>query len=261
MSEAIKFTDVTEMAGDEISGEQLQRMLDRYDWASQYCDGKDVVEVACGSGQGLGYLARHAKSVIGGDISDDVLAPARAYYGSDIKIDTIDAMSLPYADNSADTVLMFEALYYVPDAAKFFEEAARILRPGGHLLIVSANRDLYDFNPSPYSHVYYSLQMLNDALPKYGFEIVETAGGTPLDKVSLKQKILRPVKRVVVSLGLMPKTMAGKKLLKRLVFGEMVKMPVELTPDMGTAVKPDPVPADKPCMTYKVIYAAARLKG
>lgn len=260
MEQGIKFTDVTEMAGEEISAEQLQRMLDRYGWAVDYCKDKDVIEVACGSGQGLGYLARHAKSVIGGDISDDVLVPARAHYGDTVQIDTIDAMKLPYADASADTILMFEALYYVPDAKKFFAEAARILRPGGHLLIVSANRDLYDFNPSPYSHVYYSLSALNDLLPEYGFEIVETAGGTPLAKVSLKQKILRPVKRIVVSLGLMPKTMAGKKLLKRLVFGQMVKMPVELTPAMGTPIKPDPVPANEPCMDYKVIYLAARKK-
>lgn len=260
MSEAVKYTDVTEMAGEEISAEQLQRMIDRYGWAAAYCLDKDIVEVACGSGQGLGYLARGAKSVKGGDISNDVLAPARAYYGSDIRIDTLDAMNLPYADGSADVVLMFEALYYVPEAGKFFAEAARILRPGGHLLVVSANRDLYDFNPSPYSHTYYSASMLSEALPRYGFEIAETAGGTPLAKVSLKQKILRPVKRVVVSMGLMPTTMTGKKLLKRLVFGEMVRMPVELTPDMGTPVKPDPVAADRPCMDYKVIFVAARKK-
>ena len=38
--------------------------------------------------------------------------------------------------------------------------------------------------------------------------------------------------------GLLPKTMAGKKLLKRLVFGELVPMPAEITAGMCAYVPP-----------------------
>lgn len=41
--------------------------------------------------------------------------------------------------------------------------------------------------------------------------------------------MLRPVKKAVVSLGLMPKSMRGKKLLKRIVFGNLVQMLAEIT--------------------------------
>jgi len=57
---AVDFTEVTELAGAEISAEQLERMAHRYSWAAGYCGGRDVVEVACGSGQGLGLLGKVA---------------------------------------------------------------------------------------------------------------------------------------------------------------------------------------------------------
>lgn len=253
------FVGVTEIAGDEISQEQLERMCDRYYWAKKYCEGKDVIEAGCGTGQGLGYLASISKSFKASDVSDEVLAQPRAYYGDRVEIITADAMNMPFEDNSADTILLYEALYYIPNASKFFDEVARILRPNGHLLIVTANKDLYDFNPSPHSHRYLGTKELTDELSAKGFEIVEMAGGTPLEKLSMKQRVLRPVKKIVVKLGLMPKTMAGKKLLKRLVFGQMVNMPAEITADMCDYTAPTPIAKDTACTSHKVIYCAASL--
>lgn len=62
------YTSVTEITGCNVTSEQLQRMYARYRFASELCDDKEVLEVACGSGQGLGYLAKKAKRVVGGDI-------------------------------------------------------------------------------------------------------------------------------------------------------------------------------------------------
>ena len=53
---------------------------------------------------------------------------------------------------------------------------------------------------------------------RHGFK-TEFFGDTPLDEVSILQKVLRPVKKFVVDFGLMPKSMAGKKFLKKIVFG------------------------------------------
>lgn len=253
-----KFLEVTELAGDDITQEQLERMVTRYVWAKQYCEGKDVIEAACGTGQGLGYLSGIAKSLTAFDISDEILSSPRAHYGERVKIITCDALSMPFEDNSADTLLIYEALYYVPDLPKFFADVRRILRPGGHFLIVTANRDLYDFNPSPYSHTYLGTAGLKTELAKAGFEIAQMSGGTPVTSVSWKQKVLRPVKKIVVNLGLMPKTMAGKKLLKRLVFGQMVPMPAEITAQSAAYTAPEPISADTPNQTHKVIYCAAR---
>ncbi len=89
------FVDVTEVAGDEVSREQVERMCHRYEWARHFCDGKDVLEVACGSGQGLGFLQRFAKSVAGGDVSDVLINRAREHYGNRVALTKFDAHMLP----------------------------------------------------------------------------------------------------------------------------------------------------------------------
>ena len=114
-------------------------------------------------------------------------------------------------------VVLFEALYYIPSAEKFAVEAARVLRPGGVLLIATANRDLYDFAPSPHSFTYYGAREMAALLKKAGFEL-QLYCYLRTDEVSLKQRLLRPLKAMAVKLNLIPQTMAGKRLLKRLVY-------------------------------------------
>lgn len=57
----VDYSTVTEIPGNKISKEQLTRLYHRYHFASLFCKGKDVLEVACGGGMGLGYLAKFAK--------------------------------------------------------------------------------------------------------------------------------------------------------------------------------------------------------
>lgn len=256
MSES--FLNVTELAGDEISGEQIERMHHRYTWAAGYCEGRAVVEMACGTGPGLGLLAAVAESVEAGDFDEAILAIARDHYAERVALERVDAMAMPYADHSKDVVILFEAIYYLPDAGRFVAECARVLRPGGRVLIATANRDLSDFNPSPYSHRYYGAADLRQLFEAHGFSC-ELFGYMPVDEISWKQRILRPVKRAVVSLGLMPKTMAGKKLLKRLVFGGLVAMPAELSGDEAAYQPPAPLPGEAADRRHKVIYCAATL--
>ena len=93
------------------------------------------------------------------------------------------------------------------------------------------------FNPSPHSYKYYGVVELNDLFAKHGFK-AEFFGDTPISKISMIQKILRPVKKIAVNLNLMPKSMAGKKLLKRLVFGDLVEMPAEIGPQITPVPSP-----------------------
>ena len=45
-----------------------------------------------------------------------------------------DAQDLPFPDESFDAVVNVESANYYPDQARFFNEVARVLRPGGHFL-------------------------------------------------------------------------------------------------------------------------------
>ena len=247
------YISVTEIAGDEVTQEQVDRLCNRYYWAGKYCSGKDVVEAACGSGQGLGYLAGIAGSLEAGDYSDEILSITRRHYGERIALRQFDAQDMPFEDNSKDVIIMFEAIYYIPDAEKFVRECARVLRPGGKVLIATANKDLYDFNPSPHSYKYYGVVELNDLFAKHGFK-TEFFGDTPINKAPLKQRILRPVKKIAVALGIMPKSMAGKKLLKRIVFGGLVQMPAEIGPPISPISRNEEVLAAKRHKNGKNLY-------
>jgi SAM-dependent methyltransferase len=252
------FVSVTELAGDEVSAEQVQRICRRYYWAGEYCRGKDVLEVACGTGQGVGYLAGLANSLAAGDYSEAILKIAEKHYGGRFAFKRFDAQNMPYPDDSFDVVILFEAIYYLPDTPRFFAECKRVLRAGGVLLIASANKDLYDFNPSPHSFRYYGVSELNSELKKLGFTC-RFFGDSPIGAVSPRQKLLRPLKMVASRLGLIPKSMGAKKLLKRLVFGGLVRMPAEIKEGMCQPVTPTPLAEDRPDKGHKVLFCAARM--
>ena len=254
------FTAVTEIGGAEVSREQVERLAHRYLWAATFCAGKDVLEVACGSGQGLGLLAARAATLKAGDISEELLRQARSHYGGRIPLEQIDALQLPYEDHSLDVAILFEALYYLTPAERFVEECRRVLRKGGTVLIATANKDLFDFSPSLYSNRYYGTVELQELFHKRGFEVT-LFGYMPVDQVSLRQRLLRPVKKAAVTLGLMPKTMLGRKFLRRLVFGSLITMPAEVTADMTVYEPPTPLDGGQPDRRHKVIYCAAAKLG
>jgi SAM-dependent methyltransferase len=257
---AAEYLSVTELSGEEISQEQLSRLCSRYGWASTHCIDKDVIEVACGTGPGLGLLQKVSRSLRAGDISDDILMIARKHYHERIHLDVFNAENMPYEDNSADVIILFEAIYYIPNVNQFLQECTRVLRKGGTLLLSTANKDLYDFNPSPFSIAYYGTVELTQMLKKHGFSS-HFLGGTPTTRVSFRQKVLRPIKKMVVSLGLMPKSMNGKKLLKRLVFGELVQMPHEIDETTAPMETFTPIPQEVPDHLHKVIYCKATLEN
>jgi SAM-dependent methyltransferase len=130
-----------------------------------------------------------------------------------------------------DVVILFEAIYYLPSVEKFISECRRVLRDGGKVLIATANKDLYDFNPSQNSYKYYGIVELKELFTKQKF-IGKFYGNTPVDKLSLRQKFFRPVKKWAVKFSLVPKTLEGKKIIKKLIFGCLVKMPAEIKENM-----------------------------
>lgn len=253
------YSTVTELSGDEISNEQLVRLCHRYYWAGgSYCAGKDIIECACGTGPGLAYLAERSTSVRAGDYTESILEIAREHYGHRIELLQFDAQELPYRDHSADVIILFEAIYYLPDAGKFVSECRRVLRPGGQVLIATANKDLYDFNPSPYSYTYYGVVELTQLFAEHGLAS-ECFGYLSVRDTALRQRILRPVKKVAVDFRLMPRTANGKKWLKRLVFSSMISMPAEIKDGMIPYSPPKPLTPSKPDREHKVLYCAARL--
>jgi ubiquinone/menaquinone biosynthesis C-methylase UbiE len=252
------FSSVTEMEGQKVSFEQLQRTAHRYHWALQYVSNKDVIEVACGSGPGLELLATKAKSLKAGDISEPVLQKAKQTYGNRFDLQLYSAEELPYEDNSADVILLFEAIYYI-DADKFLNEAIRVLRPGGHILVATANCALFDFTPSPFAKKYYNSNELIKVFQGYGFKS-DASGYLNINETSLRQRVLRPVKLLASRLNLIPKTMHGKEFLKKVFFGTMVTMPSSILTVEHIYTPPTPLKSGTKDNAHKVIYCSAQLQ-
>jgi SAM-dependent methyltransferase len=254
----LDYSTVTEVAGEKATAAQIQRIHGRYYFAAGFCSGKDVLEVACGSGQGLGLLARHARRVTGLDLDPKLVDRARSICRGRDNVDLVlgDAENLPFADQSFDVVILFEAIYYLPHPARFAREAKRVLRSGGTVLVCTANRDLPDFNPSPFAHAYLGPPELRALFEAEGFS-VEILGEAPVG-TGLASSAVRALKRLAVKLDLMPRTMRGKRLLKRIFMGPLVEVPAEI-PDGLMVERPVPIPADLPALGHLVIHCVARL--
>jgi SAM-dependent methyltransferase len=100
-----------------------------------------AVDAACGTGRHARHLAAHGHEVHGFDLSPGMLAVARQHL-PDAHLEVADVAALPMPDSSADLVVNALALAHVEDLAPVFAEAARVLRPGGHL-VVSDTRGLF----------------------------------------------------------------------------------------------------------------------
>jgi len=252
------YSVVTETPDIKITEEALSMLYTRYEFARSFCKDKEVLEVACGAGQGLGFLKSSAKRVIGGDYTGRLVKSANHHYKGRVPVLRLDGHFLPFQNESFDVIILYEAIYYLKETDLFFDECRRLLRKEGHLLICSANKDCDGFNPSPYSHMYFSISELQTILSNYPFETkyygtFRTAG------TSNTSGIISLIKRLAVALHLIPKTMKGKEIFKRLFSGKLVQFPAEIIEHMAEYNNPEPISANSPVPDYKVIYATAKL--
>ncbi len=100
--------------------------------AAPYVADRTVLEVGCGTGLLLRRLALVAARATGVDLSPGMLAHARAR-GLDVREGT--ATDLPFADASFDVAVSFKTLPHVPDLRRALGEMARVVRPGGTLIV------------------------------------------------------------------------------------------------------------------------------
>lgn len=114
----------------------------RYHFASRWCAGKRVLDVACGEGYGTALLARRAAHVTGIDISAEAIAHARGRYASLANAEFMEASctALPLADACVDVAVSFETIEHIAAQAEFIDELARVLKPGGVLVLSCPNK-------------------------------------------------------------------------------------------------------------------------
>lgn len=253
------FYKITESPGQKATREQIERLYHRYRFARDFAVGKRVLEVACGSGLGLAYLAECASEVIGGDIDERNLAHAlKNIEGKkNVRVFKFDAHNLPFQNESFELVLLYEAIYYLEQPDIFLREAKRVLAKDGCLVICMVNKDWKDFHPSKYSTKYFSVPELKLLIDKY-LSDVKLYGAFEVKENGMREKVNSLLKRFASKIGIIPGSLKARVIVKRLFIGKLVEIPKNLNDLVAEYTKPMEIKDYAPTGKYKIIYAVAK---
>ena len=104
-----------------------------------------IIDAGCGSGTKSMHLARRGYRVIGIDISESILQEARktatqAGVASRVELRRADLTAIDMPSHSASRIICWGVLMHVPAIEKAVAELARILAPGGTLIVSEGNQ-------------------------------------------------------------------------------------------------------------------------
>jgi len=115
-----------------------------------------LVDLGTGTGRILELIGAGAETGIGIDLSPEMLGLARTHLeqaGVDhCSVRQGDLYDLPLQDETADLVTLHQVLHYLDDPAAAVAEAARVLKPGGRLLIADFAPHELDFLREEQAH-------------------------------------------------------------------------------------------------------------
>jgi SAM-dependent methyltransferase len=150
-----------------IVGEIAYEHCHRYAFARRFVAGRRVLDAASGEGYGAALLASVAQSVTGVDIAPRVVADAAARYGQhgNVIFEAASVTRLPLRDASVDAIVSFETSEHLPagDQPQMLAEFARVLAPGGILILSSPNRPQYS-DARDYSNPFHLCELDRDEL-------------------------------------------------------------------------------------------------
>lgn len=254
------YISVTELPGGGATEEQLSMAITRYSLAASLSENKSILELASGPGIGFGIMAQKASRVVGADIDPIQVRMGNDYYKERFQLIEASAEKTPFESQSFDVVLILEAIYYIENIQDFIKEVKRVLKPNGTFLVSYPNNEWVNFNPSPYTFKYFSINEMHHFLESNGFS-TKTLLGFQHRTDTFSSKIIDFVRTIAVKLRLIPKSFALKDILKRVFFGKLKPIPNELKitdGELHSLVKYDNHLEDY--KSYRVVYTIGTLK-
>ncbi|PIF05669.1 MAG: methyltransferase type 11 [Draconibacterium sp.] len=150
---------------------------------------KNMLELGCGNGTYSKILAKNADALLATDLSDEMVKASknRLKDFSNIRVEKADCFNLPYSQNSFDTVFMANLIHIIPRPEDAIRECARVLKKGGHLIIISYTlkgmkfrhkigliyRYLKTYGKPPKGGKNFKLEDATSLLKTYKFNVIE----------------------------------------------------------------------------------------
>ena len=160
---------------------------------------RTLLDLGTGTGRMLELFAGDIERGLGLDLSRDMLALARARLDragfKHCSVRHGDIYDLAVPRNSFDVVIIHQVLHFLDDSARAIREAARVLRPGGRLLIVDfAPHDL-EFLRDEHAHLRlgFAAETVTQWLEAAGLDIVreQTLPPGPQGKIAVSLWLAR----------------------------------------------------------------------
>jgi ubiquinone/menaquinone biosynthesis C-methylase UbiE len=153
MATLIDHDRIAEVYEGTVGSREFQQVSRRrIHWMCAQVDGPDVLDVGCSQGIASILLAREGHSVIGIDREHEAIRAARerldqeeAFVRDRVEFRVGEGRAVGFPDGSFDAVLLGEVLEHQLDPRKLLDEARRVLRPGGRIVVTTA----YGVHPYP----------------------------------------------------------------------------------------------------------------
>jgi SAM-dependent methyltransferase len=166
----------------------------------------DVLDVGSGDGAVAGMIAPHCRSLTCVDTAEPMIEAARERLARHPRVRALvaDVHDLPFRPSSFDTVIVFHTLAYAERPARALEECARVLRPGGRLVVLSLDEHRQSAVTSPYGerHAGFSPRTLRGMLTRSGLSVATCAAAC--------REAKKPFFQVVLAVAEKPKPGASK---------------------------------------------------
>lgn len=144
-----------------------------------HCRDAVVLEAGCGEGYGADRLTAAARRVVALDYDATTIAHVAARYPS-VSAVRGNLAGLPLADGCLDVVANLQVIEHLWDQPGFLAECARVLRPGGLLLLSTPNRITFSPGRDTPLNPFHTRELdpteLHELLTDAGFAVVEMLG-------------------------------------------------------------------------------------
>ncbi len=249
----------TEWPGELLPLDAHKIIQHRYRRAASLAQGKDVLEVGCGSGIGLAHVSKFGRSVVGLEYSAQNIERLKMQKYCTFPVVSGDAEKLPFQNNSFDLIIALAMIYYV-DFESFIQSAQRVLRPGGRIFFCTSNKNVPGFVPALHTKKYFAVPEITEVLSRYNFEAcirgAFVQSSEPLFYRRSKALVKTGLKRVVQKLPNGEKIWHGLRLK---TLGTMLPLPESIETEDLDDIKEtilDPLKIDA---CHRVIYVEACL--